>query len=270
MSLLRITNKDGNTYVYENHSYWDKELKQSRSHRTLIGKIDPATGGIVPTDGRGRNRGKRRHIRLETLGKMQTRFIFAIDLMEKITVKSGLIETMQGAFLRSYPLIMSLAYYSLLEKDAEFEFFDRWQKTHCLLARNVMDQDDFIKLAKYVKKKCDRRSENEFSALIFSSDFDTETLSTLFGSISEKEKWKYLQTAICYVRESITAYMKERLPEDISVTKMLLSLDEIGAIKDTQDTFLIGEVSQEQKHFFELMEVEMPELTVEAEDTETE
>ena len=45
-----------NSYVYESESYWDKEKKQPRARRKLIGKIDEATGNIVPTDGRGRRR----------------------------------------------------------------------------------------------------------------------------------------------------------------------------------------------------------------------
>ena len=44
----------GVTYVYESISYWDKELKQPRSKRTLIGKRD-SDGNIVPTGGRGRD-----------------------------------------------------------------------------------------------------------------------------------------------------------------------------------------------------------------------
>ncbi len=54
-----VKNKDkrtGITYVYESESYWDKEKQQPRAHRRLIGKIDEATGEIVPTDGRGRKR----------------------------------------------------------------------------------------------------------------------------------------------------------------------------------------------------------------------
>lgn len=50
-----IKNKDkrsGITYVYESKSYWDKEKKQSRSKRTLIGRLDEVTGEIIPTDGR--------------------------------------------------------------------------------------------------------------------------------------------------------------------------------------------------------------------------
>lgn len=44
----------GITYVYESESYYDKEKHQSRSKRKLIGKIDPATGEMVPTGKKGR------------------------------------------------------------------------------------------------------------------------------------------------------------------------------------------------------------------------
>lgn len=52
-------NKDkrsGLTYAYETTYVWDKEKKQSRSKRRLIGRVDETTGEIVPTDGRGRKR----------------------------------------------------------------------------------------------------------------------------------------------------------------------------------------------------------------------
>lgn len=44
--------RSGITYAYESRSYWDKEKKQSRAKRTLIGRVDPDSGEIVPTDGR--------------------------------------------------------------------------------------------------------------------------------------------------------------------------------------------------------------------------
>ena len=57
MAIVKIHNKArGVTYVYESHSYWDKELKQPRSNRKLIGKVDPETGETVPTGKRGRQR----------------------------------------------------------------------------------------------------------------------------------------------------------------------------------------------------------------------
>ncbi len=48
--------RSGITYVYESLSYWDKEKKQPRSKRTLIGRLDPESGKILPTDGRGKRR----------------------------------------------------------------------------------------------------------------------------------------------------------------------------------------------------------------------
>lgn len=58
MAIVRIHNKArGVTYVYESHSYWDKELKQPRSKRKLIGKVDPETGETIPTGKRGRQKG---------------------------------------------------------------------------------------------------------------------------------------------------------------------------------------------------------------------
>ena len=50
MSQVKVTNKkSGITYVYESESYWDKEKKQPRNKRKLIGKIDPESGEIIPT-----------------------------------------------------------------------------------------------------------------------------------------------------------------------------------------------------------------------------
>ena len=58
-SIIKRTNKkSGITYAYSNESYWVPELKQSRSRRRLIGKVDPATGAIVPT---GRSGPKRKN-----------------------------------------------------------------------------------------------------------------------------------------------------------------------------------------------------------------
>lgn len=50
MGIIYQTNKQtGITYAYENNAYWDKEKKQSRARRKLIGKVDPNTGEITPT-----------------------------------------------------------------------------------------------------------------------------------------------------------------------------------------------------------------------------
>ena len=56
-SIIKQTNKkSGVTYVYRQESYWVPELKQPRSHRRLIGKIDPISGKVVPTGKSGRRK----------------------------------------------------------------------------------------------------------------------------------------------------------------------------------------------------------------------
>lgn len=46
--------RSGITYAYESVSHWDKEKNQSRAKRTLIGRVNPETGEITPTDGRNK------------------------------------------------------------------------------------------------------------------------------------------------------------------------------------------------------------------------
>ena len=57
MAIIKQYHKDTDTtYVYESESYWDPELKQARSRRHCIGKIDPETGEMIPTGKRGRKK----------------------------------------------------------------------------------------------------------------------------------------------------------------------------------------------------------------------
>ena len=50
MAIIYQTNKKtGITYVIESESYWDRDKQQPRSHRKIIGKINPETGEVVPT-----------------------------------------------------------------------------------------------------------------------------------------------------------------------------------------------------------------------------
>jgi len=52
--IKQFDKRTGITYVYDSKSYYDKDKKCSRAKRTLIGKIDPDTGEMIPTDGRNK------------------------------------------------------------------------------------------------------------------------------------------------------------------------------------------------------------------------
>ena len=55
MAIIKQHDKrSGITYVYESHSFWDPDKKMTRAKRTLIGRLDPDTGEVIPPDGRNR------------------------------------------------------------------------------------------------------------------------------------------------------------------------------------------------------------------------
>lgn len=54
--IKQYDKRSGITYAYESKAYWDSEKKMSRAKRTLLGRIDPETGEIIPTDGRNRRK----------------------------------------------------------------------------------------------------------------------------------------------------------------------------------------------------------------------
>ncbi|MCD7896192.1 MAG: hypothetical protein LUG50_05895 [Planctomycetaceae bacterium] len=58
MAIVKYKNQSGTTYAYESISVWDPEKKQARPKRKYLGRVDPETGEIIPTNGRGRKRKK--------------------------------------------------------------------------------------------------------------------------------------------------------------------------------------------------------------------
>lgn len=82
--------RSGITYAYESHSYWDKEKKMSRAKRTLIGRVDPDTGEIVATDGRG----KKDNVKKEESEKLDYKELYE-KLQKKCVAQETLIEALQ-------------------------------------------------------------------------------------------------------------------------------------------------------------------------------
>ncbi len=52
--IKQFDKRSGITYVYDSFSFWDPEKGMTRAKRKLIGRFDPQTGEVVPTDGRNR------------------------------------------------------------------------------------------------------------------------------------------------------------------------------------------------------------------------
>lgn len=140
--VKQLDKRSGLTYVYESKSVWDKELKQSRSTRRLIGRLDPNTGDVIETDGRRRG-GKplgetsvpvkeapNKHIAIQQIIPVERKFCGATYLFDAISDKLGLTSDLKSCFPATYKMILSIAYYLILEDSAPLFRFGKWSSLH--------------------------------------------------------------------------------------------------------------------------------------------
>ena len=133
--VKQLDKRSGITYVYESTSYWDKEKQQPRSKRKLIGRLDPATGEVVPTDGRGKRRSQPNLDNPAKRGPVpiiQTERLFygATYLFDQIGVVTGISADLKTCFPATYKQILSIAYYLILEDQNPLFRFRKWAKLH--------------------------------------------------------------------------------------------------------------------------------------------
>ena len=132
--VKQLDKRSGITYAYESKSFWDKEKKQSRCTRTLIGRVDPSTGEILPTDQRNR----RQPLPADTghrkgpAPSVRTRRLFcgATFLFDQIGRKTGVTADLKTCFPSDYRKILSIAYYLILEDRNPLSRFGKWSALH--------------------------------------------------------------------------------------------------------------------------------------------
>ena len=134
--VKQLDKRSGITYAYESISRWDKEKKQSRSTRKLIGRVDEKTGEIVATDGRGRKESsgdetvikvKRGRIPSLPVGRQ---FYGATYMLDKIGEKTGITDDLRACFPDNHKMIQSIAYFLILEENNPLFRFGRWSRLH--------------------------------------------------------------------------------------------------------------------------------------------
>jgi len=135
MAIIYQTNKKtGITYTYENEPYWDKEKKQSRAKRRLIGKVDPNTGNIVPT-----REYKKKNLQPHTtivnpgptpITRYQRSFWGATYLFDQIGKMLGITAGLKECFPNEYKRLLSIVYFLILEENNYLSRFSHWQKLH--------------------------------------------------------------------------------------------------------------------------------------------
>ncbi len=228
--------RSGITYAYESTSYWDKEKKQSRAKRKLIGRVSE-DGEIVPTDGRGRRRGEARQvIEKEALKALPARsFYGATYLLDAIGEKLGLTEELKHCFGKKHKQILSIVYYLILEADAPLFRFEKWGILHkhpyssnipsqrsSELFASITESDKNQFLTHWGRHKADK----EFWA------YDTTSISSYseqlrqiqYGYNKENDLLAQLNLAIVFGESSNLPFYYRKLAGNIPDSKTLIHL----------------------------------------------
>lgn len=217
MAIVKQTDKrTGITYAYETTYVWDKEKKQSRSKRTIIGKVDPVTGEIVPTRGRARKKTSQQPSAVAKPGPVpvtQTRHMYygATYLLEAFSEELGLTADLRTCFPDNYKQILSIAFYLILEDNNPLYRFEKWHLTH----RHPYGEDI-----------TSPRSSELFAAI---TDEQVNTFFRLQGRRRvEDEYWAYDSTSISSYSETLAQvqYGKNKEHDKLPQLNLLLIFGE--------------------------------------------
>ncbi len=120
--------KTGTVYVYSVESYWDKEKKAPRNRQICLGKLDPVTGKITPSQRR-----KKKVIDRAVVDpglRVTSRVVGPSLVLDKLTDLLGLKQLVGKCFPDDSDLILSLVYY-IVHKGGALSRAEPWSST-CL------------------------------------------------------------------------------------------------------------------------------------------
>ena len=224
--------RSGITYAYESVSYWDKEKKQSRAKRRLIGRVNE-NGEIVPTDGRNKKSKKAK----QNIDKPATTrsFYGATYLLDAIGNKLGLIDDLKECFGDKYKQILSIVYYLILEDSTPLYRFEKWSILHKHpFNKNISSQQSSELFAsitdeskvKFFKQWARHKDKDEFWA------YDTTSISSYskllkqiqYGHNKEDDKLAQLNLAVVFGEKSNLPFYYRKLSGNIPDSKTLTHL----------------------------------------------
>lgn len=246
--VKQLDKRSGITYVYESVSYWDREKKQPRSKRTLIGRLDPATGEIVPTDGRGKHRAQKEADPVVRKGpvpvaKTDRLFFGATYLLDQIGEVTGLTADLKTCFPNTYKQIQSIAYYLVLEDQNPLFRFKKWAAIHRHpYGKDIPSQrsteifQSVTEEAKmhFFRLQGKRRVEKEYWAYDSTSiSSRSETLRQVkYGKNKDDDHLPQINLALVFGEESRLPFYYRKLagnvPDVKTIQELLRELDVLG------------------------------------------
>jgi transposase len=239
--IFQRDKRSGITYAYESISTWDKVKQYSVSKRTLIGRVNPETGEIVPTDGRMKKE-KSAPKPTKTTVQDTRKFFGATYLLDAIGAKLGLTDDLRQCFPETYKQLLSLAYYLILEDKNPLYRFEKWGHLHRHPYGNDISSQYSSELfmgitedaiQQFFRLQGKRRTEQEYWAYdITSISSYSETLKQVqYGLNKEDDHLPQLNLALVFGEQSKLPFYYRKLAgniPDVKTVKTLLA--ELGIL----------------------------------------
>jgi transposase len=246
--VYQYDNRSGITYAYDSVALWDKDKHQSRAKRKLIGRVDPNSGDIIPTDGRMKKDNDADVSTPKATSTVQYKRLFygATYLLDAIGAKIGLTEDLRQCFPDTYKQILSLVYYLILEDKNPLCRFTKWATTHKHPhAKDITSQrsselfmgvtEDVIQ--RFFRLQGKRRLEHEYwvyDTTSFSS-FSEVLKQAQYGYNKESDNLPQFNLALVFGEESGLPFYYRKLagniPDVKTVRVLLADLNDLGLDK---------------------------------------
>ena len=233
---------NGAAYLYAVESYWDKEKKQARNKQVCLGRIDEATGEVIPSDRKQRTEKRAAAAPGVTAS---TKIYGPYLLLTKLAKDTGLAAALKKSFPDTCDEILSLAFF-IAQKGLALSRCDIWSMSHMHPYESLIHSQRVSELLQQI-------TENErqhFFSLWLKRLTETELLCYDITSISsyataneyirwghnrDKEKLPQINLAMLFGQESgLPAYYR-RMPGNIADVKTLENtintLDFLGKTK---------------------------------------
>jgi hypothetical protein len=249
MAIINQHDKRSNiTYVYKSTSYWDKTKKQPRAKRTLIGKRDPNTNQIIPTDGRGKKRQNKTQPPqttpqtttnpTPTQPTTQTRKYYGTTyLLDQIAQKLKLDQDLKTTFPQTYKQILSLAYYIAQEDNSPLYRFEKWSTTHKHPHNTNIPSQHISEIFTNITQPQKNQFLNHFATRHAKKEcwlYDTTSISSYsqtlkqvqWGKNKENDNLPQINLALAYGEDTNLPFYYRKLAKniaDVSTIKNLLA-----------------------------------------------
>lgn len=243
--VYQVNKKTGVTYVYESISFWDKDKQQSRAKRRCIGRIDPETKEIVPTQKREAlpSRVKKPMKGPVPIARTARSFYGATYLFDCISEETGVIQDLKACFPELYRQVLSIAYYLILEDRNPLSRFPRWAAIHHHPHGDVISSQRSSELfasiteearQRFFQLQGKRRVEKEYLA------YDSTSISSYsqclrqvrYGKNKDHEHLAQLNLSLLFGQQSRLPFYYRKLsgniPDVKTLRKLLTDMNTLG------------------------------------------